>query len=402
MSLDNFKPFFDNTYQEIFQKVLVSMKIANTRFESMLTYGESVERVSYDISNAIVRDTVRGAASTIDTITDTPQLLNIDIEREVAFHLSDGEMKQAGPLNPGEVIGSKTAKKVAIDLDARVFGEVVNASQTFDTGDLTTTSSTGVPITLSTITVPQMVSFMPSKLSSGENQDVLSDMVMVVDGRATGEIAQYLMDKNIDLAGSVFKNGYTGTVARAELYASENLTGAAVLGMATQPTANDTVVINGLTFTFVASPSAEGDVDLGADVDETRLHLANALNQDATGAGSDYIAFTGADLATLNALNVVATNDDTANTLLVRCLGAGRLTVSETFTDGTDTWDSNYIECYFGKRGAIDLVTQDKNEVDMRPTSDRRGTNIFASYLAGIKTFTDGSKQFLNVKIAAV
>ena len=37
--------------------------------------------------------------------------------------------------------------------------------------------------------------------------------------------------------------------------------------------------------------------------------------------------------------------------------------------------------------------------VDIRPTSDRRGNNIFSSYLAGVKTFADGAKKFLQVKI---
>jgi len=39
-------------------------------------------------------------------------------------------------------------------------------------------------------------------------------------------------------------------------------------------------------------------------------------------------------------------------------------------------------------------------EVDMRKTDDRRGTNVFTHYLAGIKTFADGAKKFLCVKIA--
>jgi hypothetical protein len=58
------------------------------------------------------------------------------------------------------------------------------------------------------------------------------------------------------------------------------------------------------------------------------------------------------------------------------------------------------IHAYFGKKGAVDVVVQDMKEVDMRPTADRRGTNVFTSLLAGIKTFTDGGKKILDVKIA--
>ena len=111
MALTDFKPHFDNAYQEVFNKVLVAKKVGNFRFEPVLKYGESVERVAYDISNVVVRPTVRGAISTIDTVTDSAELLTVNLEYEAAFHISDGEATQAGPLNPGEVIGGQIAIK---------------------------------------------------------------------------------------------------------------------------------------------------------------------------------------------------------------------------------------------------------------------------------------------------
>lgn len=213
MALTDFKPQFDNAYQEIFQKTLVSKKIMNTRFEPTLKFGESVERVAYDISNVRVRTVTRGNASTIDPVTDTSELLNINLEKEAVFHISDGEVKQAGPLNPGETIGKQIGLKVSIDLDARCFAEVLNANNTFDNGDLTTLASTGTPITLSSTTVPQLVSRMSAKLRYKENIEISTNMALVVDSYAGADITQYLLGKNIDLAGSVFKNGYSGDVS---------------------------------------------------------------------------------------------------------------------------------------------------------------------------------------------
>jgi hypothetical protein len=92
----------------------------------------------------------------------------------------------------------------------------------------------------------------------------------------------------------------------------------------------------------------------------------------------------------------------TSTTVKVVGTGSGRLSVSKTFATGANgTITYNLIHCYFGKKGAIDYVLQDQKEVDMRETPDRRGTNVFTSYLGGIKTFTDGSKKFLDVWIAA-
>lgn len=401
MALTDFKTAFDNSYQEIFQKVLVAKEVMNTRFEPELKYGESIERVAVDISGVRVRSVTRGSASTIDTVTDSGELLEINLEKEAAFHVSDGEVTQAGPLNPGEFIGSQIAIKVAQDLDARCFAQVLNALYDFDNGDLTTLVSTGSGITLNSTTVPQMVSRLPAKLRRANNQLVNTNMVLVVDSFAASDITQYLLGKNIDLAGSTFANGYTGDVSSASMYVSENLTGEAVLGLATEPTANDTVVINGVTFTFVASPTNPGDVDLGGSADVTRANLTALINDPATTTAGGVALSAANQLIIQDQLRLVATNNNTTNKMTIVGTGSGRLILSETFTDATDAWDKNFIHCYYGKRGAIDLVVQDMKPVDMRPTADRRGTNVFSSYLAGVKTFSDGAKKFLDVLINA-
>jgi hypothetical protein len=416
MALSDFKPQFDNSYQEVFLKTLVAKEIANTRFESVLKFGESVERVAFDISGVQVRDVVRGSASTIDSVTDTSELLKVNIEKEAVFHISDGEVKQAGPFNPGEVIGGKIARKVAISLDGRVFAETMNAEFDFDNGDLTTGASTGTPITLSSTTVPQLTTRMSAKLQYKNNQDVMSNMCLVVDPYSAADIAQYLLGKSIDLAGSVFKNGYTDVVNNAKMYVSNNLTGEAVLGMAAIPSDNNTVVINGVTFTFQTTLGATaGNVLISGTADLARANLAALINTPGTTTATG-VALSAADQAILrdttglvsrvvttsestDTTYTAATNNNTADTLTIVGVGSGAMVVSATFTTTSDSWSKNFVHAYYGKKGGIDLVVQDLKEVDMRPTADRRGTNVFSSYLAGVRTFADGKKKFLDVLI---
>ncbi len=393
MALTDFRPEFDNAYQEIFQKTLVSKEIMNTRFEPKLKFGESVERVSYDISAVRVRDVSRGSASTIDTITDSSELLTINLEREAVFHISDGEAVQAGPLNPGEVIGGKIAHKVAQDLDHKCFLEVRNAANTFDAGDLTTTASSGTPITLNSTTVPQMSTRMAAKLRFQENQEVSTNMALVVDSYAASDIEQYLMGKDIDIAGAVFKNGYAGVVRNAVLYVSENLAGEATL-VVDVATADEVITLFGVTFTAKATPANPGEFDVAGSADAQGQILVDMINGTGTPSATSYIELSAADRATLQEAQATASYNATTDTLTVT--GAGRLGWSTTMSGTTVDW----LNCYFGKKGAIDLVVQDMKEVDMRVTDDRRGTNVFTHYLAGIKTFTDGSKKFLQVKIA--
>ena len=394
MALTDFRPEFDNSYQEVFQKALVAKDIMNTRFESQLRFGESVERVAYNIDGVKVRDVVRGSASVIDVVTDSPELLTINLEKEAVFHISDGEVTQAGPLNPGEVIGGKIAHKVAQDLDYRCFSEVKNAANTFDAGDLTTLASTGTAITLSSTTVPQMVTRMSAKLRYAAQQEEQSNMALVVDSYAASDIEQYLMGKDIDIAGSVFKNGYAGIVRNAQLYVSENLQGE-VNQVVDIPEADEFLTIFGVTFTAKAIPSDPGEFDIAGTVDAQGAILANAINGAATGKDSatGYFEVSADDRDILTEAQVEAVYTAATDTLTITA--SGRI-IYATDLSGAKT---NHLNCYFGKKGAIDLVVQDMSPVDMRETADRRGTNVFSSYLAGIKTFADGSKKFLNVKI---
>lgn len=400
MALNDFKPQFDNAYQEIFQKTLVAKEVMNTRFESVLTFGASVARISYDISSVLVRTVTRGNASIIDSISDTPETLIINLEKEAVFHVSDGESTQAGPLNPGTVIGKQIGRKISLDLDGRCFAEVRNAAFAFDNGDLLTGTSTGIvagqsaPITLSATTVPQLVTRMPAKLRARNNQEIMTSMIFVLDSYAAADLTQYIMGKNIDLAGNVFKNGYTGDVSNAMLYVSENLQGEATL-LSTGVFADGEIVnINGVVFTAkTVLGGVAGQFLIGAAATNSIQNLAGLINAPSV-TNATGVALSAVDQSTIGSFVATATS---ATVLTIVGTGTGRLILSKTATNWT--WSTNFIHAYFGKRGAIDLVIQDMKMVDMRVTPDRRGTNVFSSYLAGIKTFLDGTKKFLDVKI---
>lgn len=79
----------------------------------------------------------------------------------------------------------------------------------------------------------------------------------------------------------------------------------ALYTLAANLTANDTVTVNGVVFTVVASPSAAGDFDLGSDAETTIDNLVLAING-GSGAGSLYIALSTADRQTLTDAGVTA------------------------------------------------------------------------------------------------
>lgn len=395
MALTDYKVAYDNSYEEVFNKVLVAKSIANMRYEPSLTFGGSVTRFTYDISAARVRTVVRGSASTIDAITDSTESLTINLEKEIVISFSDGELKQTGPLNPGEVIGSQAAVLLATDLDARVLAEVLNAAYTFDTGDLTTSASTGVPFVFDATTTPQAVTRMPAKLKA--NNILCTNMAFVVDPYMVADLEQYLLGKQFDVVNSIWKNGYSGAISMAEVYVSNNLTFTAVLTSTQQHTTTETITIGGVVLTGrTSSVTTAGDYLIETDEATSLTNLAGLINNPSV-TSSKQVALSTADAKIFtDDLKISAVAG--AHTVTITCVGAGRVTTAETMSNGS--WGSRTVHAYYGKKGAIDLVVQDKSEVDMRPTADRRSTNIFSSYLAGVKTFADGAKKFLNVKIA--
>lgn len=400
MTLSTFKEQFDNSYEVVFQKVLVGLEIANTRFEALLEYGSSVKRVRYGLKGIRVRDITLGTNRTIDAVNDSGESLLVNRNKGTDFRLSKKEMIQAGPLKPGETIGAAVAEKLSRYVDADILYETKNAGNTFDNGDLTTLVSSGTPITLTTTNVPTMISRGRAKLRRN-NQD-LTTLAVVLDSYACAIVEEYLMGKQIDLAGAVFKNGYAGPVGNAELYVSENLTGEAVITMGTNPSDGQTFTINGFTFTFVTSiGTTQGNVLIEAGVDATRDNLILALTQGAS-AGVKYVAFVDADPTYLQSelldLRLACTDSDGADTITIVGTGSGRLIFGGT---ATYTVTKNYVHCYFGKKRAIDVVIQDQVDMEMTKDPYQRAWIIRADAIYGVKTFADGSPQFLDLQIAA-
>ena len=99
----------------------------------------------------------------------------------------------------------------------------------------------------------------------------------------------------------------------------------AVYTLAGNLSANDTVTVNGVVFTVVASPSTAGHVDLGASAEVTIENLVAAING-GEGAGTAYVEVSAANRAILTNAGVTA-RKLTAATLEVEAFAT--LTVAE-------------------------------------------------------------------------
>lgn len=406
MALNDFKKTYIMRYEDILSKVMVGLKIASTRFESDMKFGDTVTRFVLNLSAVRVRAFTNLVNQTVDPLTDSTENMTVNVQVGAVFPIARLEKIQAGPLNPAMVAGKEIAIKVANFLDAEILMRTREAFADFDTGNLTTASSNGTEITLSSTTVPQMVAQTYAKLFS--NNVAMTNLCWVLDPFSVSQIAQYPIGKDITTANTIFFNGFSGNIFGAELYTSNNLTGEAVLSIATTPTDGDTIVIGGVTFTFKTTLGVTaGNVLIGGSADAARANLTALLNAPATTTANG-VALSAANQIIIQDIlgigsgsgHAVAVVDDaTANTMTVVAVGSSRLTLSETLTDATDAWTHNFVHAYYGMKGAIDVAVQDQPTVEMRDEPQQLTTNIFNNVVAAIKVFADGSQKFLDVLI---
>ena len=397
MALNDFKQDYILRYQDILSKVMVGLKIASTRFESNLKFGDTVVRTILNLSAVRVRSFTNLTDQTIDPLTDSEETMTVNVQVGAVFPIARLEKIQAGPLNPAMTAGKEVAIKVANYLDSVILGEVVNAWAVFDTGNLTTAAANGTPITLSSTTVPQMVAQSYAKLYS--NNVGMTNLAWVLDPFSVSQIAQFPIGKEMSTENTTFKNGFTGNLFGAEVYTSNNLTGEGTLVFTGSSVNAKTVTIGGVVFTGVTTiGSTAGNYLVSASDSTTGItNLAAFINDPGT-TSSTQVALSAANqiiVTDVLGLSAVATS---TTVLTLKGRGSSRLTLATNETNAT--WATNFVHAFYGMKGAIDVAVQDQPTVEMREEAKQLTTNIFNNVVAAVKTFTDGSQKFLNVKIA--
>lgn len=397
MALNDFKVDYILRYQDILSKVMVGLKIASTRFESNLKFGDTVTRTILNLSAVRVRSFTNLTDQTIDPLTDSEETMTVNVQVGAVFPIARLEKIQAGPLNPAMTAGKEVAIKVANYLDSVILKEVTNAWAVFDTGNLTTASANGTPITLSSTTVPQMVAQSYAKLYS--NNVSMTNLAWVLDPFSVSQIAQFPIGKEMSTENTTFKNGFTGNLFGAEVYTSNNLTGEATLTFTGNAVNNETVTIGGVVFTGVTTIGATPGNYLVSAADSTTAvtNLAGLINNPSV-TSANQVALSAADQIIITDVLGLTATATSATVLTIVGRGSSRLTLSETQTNAS--WTTNFVHAFYGMKGAIDVAIQDQPTVEMREEAKQLTTNIFNNVVAAVKTFTDGSQKFLNVKIA--
>lgn len=387
--------------QEVFYKVNRAMVGADMSFNAQMRKGDTLNRPYRSSAWGTVAPYVRGTAITITDLTDTNQQLSVSQEFANGFYVDDFDQIQDN-YDIAATYGKDFGMVLSNQVDADFLGEAANATSTLDNSAFGGTAGDGISLTAANIpsifgAARRLIlkqNVPPEDLKAFISPEFEEMMVQAQSGRDTRQ------------GDEATANGFIGKYYGFECYTTNQLSGSAVLALATQPTNLDTVTINvggtAITFTFVSSiGTTAGNVLIGVDVDTTRANLAGAINNPSTTSATQVaLSTTNANILSANA---TATNSNSADTLTVVVKGTGVLVVSETLTDATDTWTTakQIQQNLFIAGRAPTMVMQKTPGVQVKEVPDKLGKNILNGCLYGVKTFNDNAKRMVNVKVAS-
>lgn len=375
----------------------VYVAIVNMEEQATLTKGNVVHRPYR--STLYPRTYTRGTAVTIRDLTDTDESLTVSTSMVVPFYVDDLDALQHNYKVLNEYADdAATVLKNWIDGD--VLGEYANATSKVD--DVEINGGTALNgFTLTTANVLSVFTQAKKKLQKQNLPGGLTNLFAVISPEFESVLLNFFANRETPLGDSTGTNGNIGQYMGFDLYVSNGLSFSASLVTSTIPVAADTITINGVVLTAAANGAATnaGDFSISTTAALATANIVAAINGSGTPGASTYIEFSAANRDLL--MGITATNNTTSIAIVAE--GAGLIAVSETLTPAADVWTGalQIQHQLFGKKGATDLVIQAKPSVEVKEVPDKLGKNVLPYTLYGLKTFTEGKRALVDVRVRA-
>ena len=368
--------------------------IANFEEVKTLKKGDVVNRPYR--STLYVKTVGTGGSYSRQDITDTNEYLTVDVKKEITFYLEDYNAIQSNYKTANEY-ADDVGKDLYNWIDGDLLGEYDQATSSVGNYELTGSGSAGdgIGITLTTSNILKVFGAARKKL---DNLKISKKGRWAILSPEFEDILwQFLSGKESALGDSTGKNGHLGKYGGFDLYSSVGLGWSARLEFGTEPTADDTIVINGVTLTFKATASAAGQIKLTGTASTTLDNVVACINASGTGDGTDYYE---PSTANRNLLTGITATDGTTY-MTLKGEGFGYVAVSETLTASADIWTTTkqIQHVLFGQGKPIDLVVQKYPKLEIFHRDGYIGRDFVTWILYGLKTFAEGADQLVNVLI---
>lgn len=393
-------------YQITHLKVPVFPAISNYRLASGLQSGDTIHRTY--ASNVVAKIMGADGSYATQAVNDVKESLVVNKEYEASFYIKSlDEIQNSLPVR------TKYAKLASAALFNQMDGDILGLYDQFtaqlDAAKVGGTSGEGVTVTTANVkklffTAKRLLQKQNIMLDNGakftgfkpeDAQNVMG--VAVISPEVYQNLLEAVDGKDTVFGDKVAQSGHAGEYGGFQLFVSNALGWSGLLNLATQPTDGDTVVINGVTFTFKTTLGATpGNVLIGASNDTAITNLVALINAPDTTTAQG-VALSAANQLLLR--NIVATGDTTANTVAIKATGYGSVTVSETLTAIADIWTTTkqIQHCLFGVANAIDVVIQKQPSLEINPVNGKVGKDFVTWAVGGYKVFNDAKAMMIDV-----
>lgn len=380
--------YWANEAQVPFMRENVALGLANTKFEAMLQDGDTVNRPYGTYPQ--LQSYTRGSSISIPDQTAINEYLTVNTAKVAPMYVDALDKKQ-GKWDEASKFAKRAGRTLSNDIEQAILNEYSNAGSYISDQDVGGSGTDSFKASVANIN--NIFTVAGRKLDGYDVPEV--NRFAVIGGRLKETLRLYTAGRETSFGDKVGANGFIGNRFGFDIYYSNNLPFGATWTPDNNPSDGDTVTIAGVTFTFESGTiTGSGEVNIGGTTAQTLDNLVAAINGTGT-AGTDYSAISDRDRWKLTKAGITA-SDGTSN---ITITGYGDIVVSASESD--DAWSAQTQYPLFGIKGAIDLVVQQKPNVEFRSPSDKLGRNVFVWTLYGKKTFTEMADALTYAKIDA-
>ena len=328
------------------------------------------------------------------------EYLDVDQTRAVHFFIDDTQKLESNYDIYAEY-APEAVYALRNEMDGKFLWQVTNAFYTVGKLDIEWTGANTSGITITTSLAAKMLSFAKAKLVQNR-VETTTPFFVVLDPMDASVREQTLIGSGFNLADTTLRNGYLTSLGALglDLYVSNNVHHTITFTSTKNVAEADAITIGSQKFTWNATPSGAGSVDLGSDEDTSIKNMVAAIN-DAGTAGTTYIQLTQDERAKLKQNLVTATYIDAHSFSITT---AGFVSITETTDSGTAySFGEHQRLAPLGQKGCIDMVIQKAVQ-----SETQRGTSngVIGDYVTtwtryGLKTFTEGAQRMVAIRIKA-
>jgi hypothetical protein len=336
---------------------------------------------------------------TVADLTTANDTLTIDTTQMITFAMDKIDMGD-NYINIIPKATSNAGYKLKQAIDGAFLNQYSFATNIYNVNGLN--GAAGAPVVLATGASQNLSAVFGDSqaklINDGAN---ISDICLVVDAVVLNTINTLGLENGFQVADEAYTNkvarGYKGRFLGMEVYLATNLTTTAVLDLATQPTAGDTVTIAGQVFTFVASiGTTAGNVLIGASVDATRVSLAALINTPGTTTANGVALTDPSKFA-----NFITAVDSPGGDTLTVTSKSGRFSPTSVMTNAANDWQAEIIHCIMMEKGSIYMALRNNVTVDERDEPLKLVTNYLIYTRYGITTPQEGKDRMVDLQIQA-